>query len=422
MTVATGVGKLVAWKKESYLAGVTAVSTTGAQYVRRVTSDIDLSKDTYESNEIRADYQVGDMRHGMRKVGGSIKGELAPGSYSSFIGALLRKEWVAAPVTVGVTSITGAGTGATRTLTRTQGNYLTDGFKIGHVVRVSAATSHVTADLNKNLFVTGVVTSALTVIPRDGIFTSAAMTTVTITAPGFHCWTPVSGHTNASYSIEHYYSDITKSELFTGCRVNSVALGLPATGMATCDVNVLGAGFNEGFTGTVGAPVYGTVAGTAQYFTTPTVVGTAGLLTAVAGVIIVNGTQVATVTGLTIDVQGGMTTGAVVGSNMTPDVFAGRVKVSGQLTAYFDGVTMRDLFVNETAFGIQCVIYSDLAISGHFISIAMPNCKANGATKSDGEQGLSMTIPFVALYNPVAADLSTTATTLLIQDSAATAT
>jgi hypothetical protein len=127
-----------------------------------------------------------------------------------------------------------------------------------------------------------------------------------------------------------------------------------------------------------------------------------------------------------MDIQGGLTTGAVVGSNLTPDVFAGRVKVTGQLTAYFDGVTMRDLFVNETTFGIHAVFYSDAAIgsatAGKFISFAMPYCKATGATKSDGEQGLTMTIPFVALFNPVANDTTdgTLMTTLMIQDSDAT--
>ena len=97
MTVATGIAKQVAFKKEIYLAGFTAVSTTGGTYIRRVTSDIDLSKDTYESNEIRADYQVGDMRHGMRKVGGTIKGELSPGAYDEFVGSLLRKVFTVSP-------------------------------------------------------------------------------------------------------------------------------------------------------------------------------------------------------------------------------------------------------------------------------------------------------------------------------------
>ena len=324
MTVATGVAKLVAFKKETYLAGFTAVSTTGGIYIRRITSDIDLSKDTYESNEIRADYQVGDMRHGMRKVGGSIKGELSPGAYDEFIGSILRKVFVAAPAPTMLALTVAAGTAPQYTLTRGAGSFITDAVKIGQVARIaSAATGISSTDINKNLFVVGVSATTLTVIPRDNLMTATTAATVVFATVGKYTWTPTTGHVNESYSVEHYYSDLVKGELFTGCRVNTVSLGLPATGMATCDVAMMGVGFNEGFTGTVGAPVYATHLGTAQYFTTPTAAGTAGLLTAVAGVIRVNGVSVATVTGLTMDIQGGLTTGAVVGSNLTPDVFAG---------------------------------------------------------------------------------------------------
>ena len=432
MAVATGVAKLVAFKKETtgLLMGIGATaSTTGGMYLRRVTSDIDLSKDTYESQEIRADYQVGDMRHGTRKVGGTIKGELAPGSYDEFMASVLRKAWVAAPApTMAALTITGAAVTGQYTLTRGVGSFLTDAVKIGHVLRIVSGTSVSSTDLNKNLFVIGVSATTLTVIPRDNAMTPAAASTVTFTTTGVgkYVWTPTTGHLNESYSIEHYYSDLTKSELFTGCRVNSVSIGLPATGIATCDVNFVGAGFNEGFTGTAGAPVYGTFAGASQYFTSPTAANNAGLLTAVAGVLVttVSGTstKVATITGLTLDIQGGMTTGAVVGSNLTPDVFAGRVKATGQITAYFDSVTMRDYFVNETTFGVSCVMYSDSTVGSKFVSITMPYCKANGATKSDGEQGLVMTIPFVALFNPVASDVTdgTLMTTVMIQDSDAT--
>ena len=165
----------------------------------------------------------------------------------------------------------------------------------------------------------------------------------------------------------------------------------------------------------------GTITNTAQYFQSSTAAGTAGLLTAVAGVIRVNSVLVANITGMNFTIEGGLTTGSVVGSNLTPDVFAGRVKVTGQLTAYFDGVTLRDLFVNETTFGIEAVLYSDLALSGTFISVAFPKCKANGATKSDGEQGLTMTIPFQALYNAEghATTVNALQTTLMMQDSSA---
>ena len=432
MAVATGVGKLVAFKKETanLLMGIGATaSTTGGMYLRRVTSDLDLSKDTFESQEIRADYQVGDMRHGMRKVGGTVKGELSPGAYDEFMASVLRKAWSVSPApTMAALTVTTTATTGTYTLTRGAGSFITDGVKIGHVLRIGSGTAVSSTDLNKNLFVIGVAATTLTVIPRDGSMTPTAASTVTFVTTGIgkYVWAPTTGHVNDSYSIEHYYSDLTKSELFTGCRVNSVSLGLPATGIATCDVNFVGAGFNEGFTGTSGAPVYGTFAGASQYFTSPTAANTAGLLTAVAGVLVttVSGTstKVATITGLTVDVQGGMTTGAVVGSNLTPDVFAGRVKASGQLTAYFDSITMRDYFVNETAFGISVVMYSDSTVGSKFISLSMPYCKANGATKSDGEQGLVMTIPFVALFNPVASDTTdgTLMTTMMIQDSDAT--
>ena len=49
MTVATGVAKLVAFKKETYLANIVTVSTTGGTYLRRVSSDIDLSKEDRKS-------------------------------------------------------------------------------------------------------------------------------------------------------------------------------------------------------------------------------------------------------------------------------------------------------------------------------------------------------------------------------------
>ena len=189
-------------------------------------------------------------------------------------------------------------------------------------------------------------------------------------------------------------------------------LNLPATGIATADFGVVGADIN-------GA---GAWAATSQYFTTPTTATSYGLLTAVMGVLRIGGASIATVTGLSLKVEGGYTTGAVVGSNITPDVFAGRVKVTGQLTAYFDSVTVRDYFINETKFALQCVMWSDTTNTSDFISFALPNCKAMGATKSDGEQGLVMTIPFSALYNGTpTSDVSedTLRTTMMVCDSKA---
>jgi hypothetical protein len=161
--------------------------------------------------------------------------------------------------------------------------------------------------------------------------------------------------------------------------------------------------------------------GTTAYFTTPTAASTKGVVAAVNGIVKVAGVPVGILTGLSIRVDGGFTTGSVVGSVYTPDVFAGRVNVSGNFTAYFDGVTQRDAFLNETEVTLSATFATGSGATAEFISFALPRVKLGGATKSDGEQGLIMTCPFQALYNSDgAATDGDENTTLWIQDSNST--
>src|SRR5690348_14303670 len=99
-TIATGVGKQLRYKVESTW-GV-APSASGAQLLRRVTSDLSLKKQTYESNEVISHLQRVEFRHGIRSVEGSINGELSPGTYKDFMAAALRRAFAA------VAAITGA--------------------------------------------------------------------------------------------------------------------------------------------------------------------------------------------------------------------------------------------------------------------------------------------------------------------------
>ncbi len=405
MTIAVGPAKQLRFKKET--AWGTAAGTSGGQLLRRVTSDLDLSKDTYESAEITSTYQVTDFRHGMRKVGGTIKGELSPGAYSAFVGSALRRDFSTVTASTAL-SLTFAGTGPTYTVSRgTSGSFLTDGWKVGMVVRVTVGTGANSNNLNKNLLITSLVAGTATVIPGgNGTLTAEGpIASCTMQPTGKITYVPASSHTNDSYTIEHWFSDISQDEYFTGCKIASLDLNLPPTGMATIDVGVMGKDMTTG---------------TAAYFSSPSAATTTGVLAAVNGVLQVNGTTVGIVTGLSIKVDGGMSTGAVVGSNYTPDVFPGRVKVSGQLSAYFQDATMRDLFVNETTFAINAVFYTGSSATADFVAITLPACKAGGATKSDGEQGLQLTMPFTALYNSSGGSgISSEATTIWIQDSQA---
>ena len=410
MAIQTGVGKKVAYKKELVAWGTKAVAS-GAKYLRRVTSDIDLSKDTYTSAEIVSTYQVSDFRHGVRKVSGTISGELSPGSYFDFMQSAMRRDFTAVSdltaVSATIASTTAINGVAAWTLTRAAGDWYAGGVRVGCVIRVTTGLVNA-ANANKNLLVMA-FTSALVivVIPLNGEALAAeGPTSSTIAFPGKVTYTPAAGHTNDSYSIEHVYSDITQSEVFTGCRVSTMSINLPSTGISTCAIGVMGKNVEVG---------------TTAYFTTPTAASTKGVVAAVNGVVKVGANPQGIVTGLTIEYDGGMTVGTVVGSTYTPDVFAGRVKVSGQFTAYFDNVTLRDAFLNETEVGIAGVFACNNTAGSDFISFVLPRCKIGGATKSDGEQGLILTCPYTAIYN---SDGSVTDgdenTTLWIQDSNST--
>lgn len=409
MPIATGIAKQVRYKVEATFN--TLPGATAAQLLRRVESTLNIDKDTYQASELRTDYQISDFRHGTRKTSGSIKGEWSPKTYSDFIGAALRRDFAA------VTAITGASltiavgsvvNGVQQyTVTRAAGSYLTDGVKAGDVVRLSVGTLNA-ANINKNLYVISLTATVLTVSVLNGVAMVAEgpIATSTVTVYGKKTYVPTTGHTDKSFTIEHWFSDASLSEAHTGCKVNTVALALPPTGMATIDVGFMGAGSL-------------TTAGT-QYFTSPTASTTTGIMAAVNGALYIGGANVAICTGLSLKIDGGYSGDPVVGSNIMPAIFAGRVNVTGQFTAYFDSATFRDAFLNETEIALSAVLTADNTATSDFLAINLPRIKLGSAQRSDGEKGIIITADFQALYNGAGgAGTSTEQTTISIQDSAA---
>ncbi|TAK45262.1 MAG: hypothetical protein EPO27_10610 [Betaproteobacteria bacterium] len=401
MTIATGVAKQLRYKVEGTWG--TAPGATGAQLLRRVTSDLGLKKQTYASNEIRSDYQVSDMRHGIRSIEGSINGELSPGTFKDFIAAALRKAFATTTAMTGL-SITVAGSGPTYTVTRGSGSFVTDGVRAGDIVRLTAGSFNA-ANLNKNLLVMSLTTTELTVRPLNGVALVAEgpIASATVSVPGKRVWTPTSGHLDLSYYIEHWHSDLSLSEQFAGCKINQIDISLPPTGIATIGVQFLGKDL--------------TTAGSA-YYTSPTAETTTGVLAAVNGLLAVQGVAVATLTGLNLSIKGNMQAEPVVGSNTYADIGEGRVVVDGQFTALFDGATLRDYFVNETEISLFAALATGTSAAADFVSFALPRIKVGGADKDDGEKNLIQTFPFVALYNS-AAYPGPEQTTLVVQDSQA---
>lgn len=404
MPAASGVFKQIAIKQEVTYGTLPAAS--GAQLLRRTEFATNLQKDAYESNEIRTDLQVADMRHGVRRVVGTLNGELSPGTYSPYLAALLKRDF-SVVTSVASLSLTIAASGANWTVTRAAGSWLTDGIKVGMVGRISAGSVNA-ANLNKNLFVIAVTALALTVIVLNGsaMVAEGPIASCTFSLPGKYTYIPTSGHTDKSWALEEWQSDISQSEVFTGIKFTQASISLPPTGMATISLPVAGKDLGQ--------------KGAVRYFTSPTALSGTGVVAAVNGVLRINDTTQASVTGLNFDINANFTGDPVVGQNVVPNQFAGRVRVSGQFTAYFEDGALRDAFIDESQIGLFVALSAGNGAADDFISFAISRVKLGSADKSDGEGGVIRTYSFTGLLNTSGGTgTANEATTIAIQDSQA---
>jgi len=401
MTIAKGTAKQVGYKKESSFG--TLAGTSAGKLLRRVTASFNLTKETYESGEIRTDRQIADFRHGVRSAEGSLNGELAPASYADFMGSVLARDFTTAPAATGV-SITIDASGALYTITRSIGNWLTDGFKVGQVIRLSGANLD-TDNVGNNLLVTLVAETVLTVKVVNGsaLVEEGPAASSDITAVGKVTFVPATGHTDQSYTIEEWYSDIAQSEVYTGMKVNSLAVQLPATGLTTVDVAFAGKDM--------------AATGTTQYFSSPTAQGTDGIFAAVNGVMLVDGAPVALVTSADFTVERATENATTVGSNSVADIFTGRIRVTGNLSVYFQDAAFRTYFDAETPVSLVLVLTSDSSNDSDFVTFTLPKVKLGSFTKDDGELGVVAATSFQALLNEVTT-AGLPATTIAVQDSA----
>ena len=402
MAIATGLNKQLIIKKESVFGS--AAGTGSGLYLRRVTSDIGLKKDTYESAEIVTHAQIQDFRHGIRRILGTINGELSPGSYNLLMQSALRKDFAAGATTGALTDVTAAA-GPPGTFTRASGSFLTDGFKVGDVGRWTGWTTTGTNNNARNYRITALTATVMTTsgLLDEVVAAKASGDSVTFTVTGKKSLIPTSAHTNDSYTIEQNFPDIVQSEQYLGCKIGGMQVKLPATGLATVAFPITGQDI---------------VTSTAPYFVTPTAAGTAGIAAAVNGSLRFGGTDIATVTGVDINLDLGLFSDAVVGSNKVPSIDPARSRVTGTITCMFENATLRDYFVNETEVALQVVLELSTAIGADFIAFNLPRIKLGAADKDDGEKNLIQTMPFVALYNSAGgAGVSSDQTTMSIQDS-----
>lgn len=403
MAIASGIKKITTFKKQTALGS--AASGSGGKEFRRTTTEFNANRDIYESNEINSHHMSTGAAYGLQKAEGTGNIELSPGTYADLMAGLLERDFAAVSA-ISSLSLTIAASGSDYTITRAAGDFLTGGIKTGMVIQLTGG-SLAAGNVSKNLWVRSLTATVLTVRVLNGSAMTAEgpIASCTVTPVGKTTYTPTTGHTTDYFTVEEWYSDLSKSELFTDMKVGNMSLNMPASGMVT---------------GSFGFVGLGRTPGVSQVLTTPTT-STTGQVAAINGFVQINGTVQAALVGFTLTVdKAAENAGAVVGSNVGADVNTGRIRVSGTVTAQFDSTTLRDLVIAETVVPIDIVTTVDETATSNFIGFTLPAVKLTTDAADDGEKSIIRTYNFIGeYYSTGGASLARNATILQVWDSAA---
>jgi hypothetical protein len=395
MPIQSAVRTQLIYKAETALG--TLPGASGAQSLRRVSSSLGLTKDAFSSNEVRADMQIADVRHGGKSVRGGVEGELSIQTYDDWLAALVRSSWVAGVSAAPADFATGVTPSSAGTLSFAgAGSLITKGFKVGDIVRCTG----ITGNNNRNYRITALTASVMTVFPAP-VTNAQVASGWTVAVVGSKL---VPGVLTPSFTIEHQHADLSVSERFTGCRIGGANISLPPNGIGTIQWDILGID---------GATLSG---GSYPYFTAPTAQTATGVLTGIEGGIRLAGVEQGIITGVQMNISQNLSTQPVVGSTIVPDIFYGRLVATGQISAFLQDESLINVFVNESLVDLVVQANASGAAPQSFLNFNMQNVKFTGYSKTIGaEGGIIVQFPFQALIG--AASTTADAATLVIQRS-----
>lgn len=401
MPIAQNISKNVVYKKEGIFGVIPTDS--GAKSLRRVSSSFNLSKETYGSNEIRKSKQKVSNKHGVRSATGNVSGELSAGTYSEFMASVVGRDFddiiINSEIDTTVEVLEN-----TYKFVREDGSWITDGYRPGIVIRATGLTALI--DNNRNFLITSISELEMTFIPLNGIAPTAQETPslVVFNAPGQSTHVPVIYHTEDSYSFEQHYSNINQSEVFSGCKVTEMKVGVPISGMTTVDFSFVGKDLSHKTT--------------SSYFTNPAPKSSCGIFAAVNGALVVNGSAVALITSMDFTITRNTENAVVVGSDSIADIISGRISVTGTLSVYFINSTFRDYFNKETSISLILSLSDSRRGDSDFITFVIPKIKINSFSINNNDMGVSASCSFQALLNTDTTN-GFQNTTIAIQDSMA---
>jgi hypothetical protein len=400
-SLGAGVNRLVSIAPESTFA---TQGAGPAQLLRRVQSDMNLDVTPITSPEILPSQQVRDYRNGPRRVRGTFGAVLSPGTYKDFFDNHLRGTWTTGASKTGVTDSVASVSGDNLVLTSATAAWLTALLKRGDIVRITGATAGGAAVNNVNMRIVSVTATVLTLVPLSPITipTWASGQTIAVNAVGKKLFTPATGQLKKSMTMEHWFSDISVSHLYTGLRVQQISLNFPAAGLVQMQAGLLGVDQTKS-----GSRVYAS----------PTAVTSSSGLTMVAGRIAYQGANLTYITGLNLQISANLQADPVVGAATVPEIFLGTLQARGSVSLFMDDDTMTADFLAENEVELAAVGTTSPAANADFVSVYLGRVKLGAPTMTDGDMGMIRTYPFQAIEQ--IAGTSYDLTTVVVQDSLA---
>lgn len=211
MTIAKEINKTVTVYKQTGLGSPR--SGSGGQALRRETSSGKLAIATYENNEITSHQQSTGATRGGRSGTFTLNGLLSGNTYSTLFNSLLRGTFTATAA-FAASTITISGSSALWTFTASAASplFLTNGLKIGDVIRLSAAGG-TAANKANNILIIGVTSETVFtgITVNASTLTAEAITTCTVTVVGKKLKAPITSQTSDYWTVEEWHSDVSRS-------------------------------------------------------------------------------------------------------------------------------------------------------------------------------------------------------------------
>lgn len=265
--------------------------------LRHTSCSLVLSKESFQSQELRSDAQISDLRHGNRQASGDIGFEFSFREFEDFLAAAVRSKWQPNPE-----------------------------------------------------------------IPGQEFL--------------------VAGTDMTSFTIERVFNDVKQYEYFTGCEVNTLNFTVEPNAIVTGTIGIVGSAifFNEEPLDPDPDPS----------FTYPPYDGFKGKL-------VEGGSVIAVVTSMEVNIDNSIDPAFVIGSDVAESLVAGRINITGTISAYFQNMDLLRKFTDEIETSLQITLGNGITES---YVITLPRVKYSGGDNPvDSEGPITLNMPFQALYD-----------------------